>query len=124
MFVLDTNVISELRAGKPMPSVSVRHWAGQVPANQLYLAAVTVLELEIGVLAMERKDSRQGRILRSWLQGCHQGILLAGSTFHRIDGHSLRGDARPEPALEPGCNDRSYGRRAWLYGCNPRHGRL
>jgi predicted nucleic acid-binding protein len=85
MFVLDTNVISELRAGKPMPSVSVRLWAGQVPANQLYLAPVTVLELEIGVLAMERKDSRQGRILRSWLHGIikefsSQVLPFTGST--------------------------------------------
>jgi predicted nucleic acid-binding protein len=85
MFVLDTNAISELRAGKPMPSDSVRHWAGEVPANQLYLAAVTVLELEIGVLAMERKDSRQGRILRSWLQGVikefsSQVLPFTGST--------------------------------------------
>lgn len=69
MFVLDTNVISELRAGKPLPSDLVRRWAATVPANQLYLAAVTVLELERGVLAMERKDARQGRTLRSWLLG-------------------------------------------------------
>lgn len=69
MFVLDTNVISELRVGKSMPSIFVRSWAAQVPANQLYLAAVTVLELEIGVLGMKRKVSRQGQTLRSWLQG-------------------------------------------------------
>lgn len=85
MFVLDTNVISELRVGKSMPSVSVRSWAAQVPANQLYLAAVTVLELEIGVLAMERKDSRQGQTLRSWLRGVlgefsSQVLPFTGST--------------------------------------------
>ena len=68
MFLLDTNVISELRAGKPTASSAVRHWADSVPANQQYLAAITVLELELGVLAMERKDPRQGQVFRSWLQ--------------------------------------------------------
>ena len=68
-FVLDTNVISELRAGKAAPSVAVRRWAAQLPINQLYLAAVTILELEMGVLAMERKDSRQGQALRAWFKG-------------------------------------------------------
>jgi predicted nucleic acid-binding protein len=69
VFLLDTNVISELRVGKAMPSAVVRRWAVGIPANQLYLSAVTVLELEMGVLAMERKDAQQGQSLRSWLQG-------------------------------------------------------
>ena len=68
MFLLDTNVLSELRAGKPSPSPAVRRWAASVPANQLYLSAITVLELEIGVLSMERKDPRQGQALRLWSQ--------------------------------------------------------
>jgi len=66
MFLLDTNVISELRNGKPQQSASVRAWADSLPVNQLYLSAVTALELEIGVLRMERKDAAQGRILRAW----------------------------------------------------------
>ncbi len=69
MFLLDTNVISELRSGKSMPSPNVRRWAADVAGNQLYLSAVTVLELEMGVLAMERRDTRQGETLRSWLRG-------------------------------------------------------
>lgn len=68
MFLLDTNVISELRVGKPHPSAAVRHWAAGVPSNQLYLAAVTVLELETGVLILERRDRQQGERLRTWLQ--------------------------------------------------------
>lgn len=67
MFLLDTNVLSELRAGKRNPSAAVRRWAAGVPAGQLYLSAITVLELEMGVLAMERKDTSQGRVLRAWL---------------------------------------------------------
>lgn len=69
MFLLDTNVISELRAGKALPSPAVRRWAAGIPGNQLYLSAVSVLELEMGVLLMERKDAQQGQMLRSWLQG-------------------------------------------------------
>lgn len=85
MFLLDTNVISELRAGKPLPSAAVRRWAAGVRANQLYLSAVTILELEMGVLAMERKDARQGHSLRSWIQGImaefsSQVLPFAGTT--------------------------------------------
>ena len=68
MFLLDTNVISELRVGKANPSAAVRRWAAATPANQLYLSAISVLELDTGVLLMERKDTQQGQILRSWLQ--------------------------------------------------------
>ena len=67
MFLLDTNIISELRKGKPKQSAAVRAWAAKVPASQLYLSAVTMLELEIGVLRMERKDAKQGAVLRGWL---------------------------------------------------------
>ena len=69
MFLLDTNVISELRSGKAVPSLAVRRWAAGIAGNQLYLSAVSILELETGVLLMERKDTRQGQALRSWLQG-------------------------------------------------------
>ncbi|MDP2834931.1 MAG: type II toxin-antitoxin system VapC family toxin [Pseudomonadota bacterium] len=68
MFLLDTNVISELRNGKPQQSLAVRAWAETLPANQLYLSAITVLELEMGVLRMERKDVQQGKILRAWAE--------------------------------------------------------
>ena len=67
MFLLDTNVVSELRRGKPRQSPAVRAWAASVPAHQLYLSAITVLELEMGVLRMERKDPQQGVVLRAWL---------------------------------------------------------
>jgi predicted nucleic acid-binding protein len=65
-------VISELRAGKPRASAEVRRWAANVPANQFYIAAITVFELELGVLLMERRDPLQGQSLRSWLQAVLQ----------------------------------------------------
>lgn len=67
MFLLDTNVVSELRPGKPRQDERVRSWASRHGADQFYLSAVTVLELEIGVLRMERKDAAQGRTLRAWV---------------------------------------------------------
>ena len=69
MFVLDTNVISELRQGKPNPSMTVRQWAAGQPSNQLFLSAITLLELELGIQALERKTPPQGSALRHWLGG-------------------------------------------------------
>ena len=69
MFVLDTHVISELRHGKPNQSPAVRTWAGAQPASRLYLSAITILELEMGIQALERRSPPQGSALRSWLTG-------------------------------------------------------
>lgn len=69
MFLLDTNVISELRkAGSGKADKHVIAWAEQVTDSQLYISAVTVMELEMGVLAKERKDKAQGTLLRYWLE--------------------------------------------------------
>lgn len=69
MFVLDTNVVSELRKvrlGKANEQVA--RWADMVEAATLYVSAITILELETGVLLVERRDVRQGNILRAWLE--------------------------------------------------------
>jgi hypothetical protein len=68
MFVLDTNVVSELRkakAGKADKNVTA--WAARVPTGSLHLSAITILELETGVLLAERRDPTQGALLRAWL---------------------------------------------------------
>jgi predicted nucleic acid-binding protein len=62
-------VISELRHGKSNQSPEVRAWAGAQPASRLYLSAITILELEMGVQALERRSPPQGSALRSWLTG-------------------------------------------------------
>ncbi len=76
MFVLDTNVISELRNGKPNQSAAVRNWAAGQPSNRLFLSAITILELELGILALERRQPPQGSALRAWLTGVR--IAFAG----------------------------------------------
>ncbi len=69
MYVLDTNVISELRQGKPNQSQEVRAWASDKPASHLFISAITILELERGVMALERRTPPQGSALRVWLTG-------------------------------------------------------
>lgn len=69
MFVLDTNVISELRHGKPKPSPAVRKWASVQQASRLFISSITILELEKGILALERRTPPAGSSLRAWLTG-------------------------------------------------------
>ena len=65
-FILDTNVISELRRPDKADH-NVLAWASGVPVANFYLSAITVLELELGVLQIERKNSASGNVLREWL---------------------------------------------------------
>lgn len=66
MYLVDTNVVSELRKGRKAHR-GVRIWAQELPASSLYLSVVSLLELEIGILLVERRDQKQGRILRAWM---------------------------------------------------------
>ena len=69
MYVLDTNVVSELRKvrlGKA--DTNVMAWTESVDAADLFVSAITIMELELGVLSIERKDATQGALLRSWLE--------------------------------------------------------
>ena len=69
MFLLDTNVVSELRkakSGKADPGVTA--WAKSTPASLMFLSVVSLLELEHGVLLLERRDPVQGELLRLWLE--------------------------------------------------------
>lgn len=70
MYVLDTNVVSELRkakAGKADKNVSA--WAAGVAPSSLFLSAISILELERGTLLVEQRDLAQGAMLRAWLDG-------------------------------------------------------
>jgi toxin FitB len=67
MFLLDTNVVSELRRPE-RADANVRAWASNTPAELYAISVVTVLELERGTLLMERRDALQGAILRRWLE--------------------------------------------------------
>jgi len=81
MFLLDTNVVSELRKVRlGRAGANVAAWAQSVDAADLFVSAITIMELELGVLSMERKDAQQGALLRLWLE---QQVLteFAGRTL-------------------------------------------
>jgi predicted nucleic acid-binding protein len=78
IYLLDTNVISELReprARRPDPSV-LRWFRGVSPAS-FYLSVVTVMELELGILQLKRRDPARAAVLRAWLND-HVLIVFAG----------------------------------------------
>lgn len=69
MYLLDTNVVSELR--KVRLGKADRHvaqWADSIDAADLFLSVISIQELEIGVLLAERRDPSQGAVFRAWLQ--------------------------------------------------------
>jgi predicted nucleic acid-binding protein len=85
MFLLDTNVVSELRKVKTgKADKNVTAWAESVSASDLFLSSITILELEIGVGLVERRDDSQGKMLRAWLDNqvlpTFQGRILSVDT--------------------------------------------
>jgi predicted nucleic acid-binding protein len=78
MFLLNTNVVSELRKAARADRHVVA-WAASVPTGSLFISVITLLELEKGILLVERRDPPQGALLRAWLD--HQ-VLPAFE--HRI----------------------------------------
>lgn len=103
MFVLDTNVVSELRKvrqGRADPGVSA--WADQVDASELYLSIITLQELEIGVLLAERRDPAQGAVFRAWLDrqvvpsfagrilAVDEAVTLCSAALHVPDARPVR----------------------------------
>lgn len=73
MYLLDTNVVSELRKvrmGKANPHVAA--WSERVAVADLYLSVITIAELEQGILLLARRAPQQGSLLHQWL---HQQVL-------------------------------------------------
>jgi toxin FitB len=68
MFLLDTNVVSELRKARAGKANSgVVDWAAGVPVALMFISAISLHELEHGVLLAERRDLVRGAVLRAWL---------------------------------------------------------
>lgn len=66
MFLLDTNVVSELRR-PPKADPNVLSWAAGVPVEQHFLSVVTIMEIEQGILLLGRRDGAQAAVLKRWL---------------------------------------------------------
>lgn len=80
MYLLDTNVLSALRRPEKADP-GVKAWAERIPASDFFLSAISVLEIERGALMVARRDPRQGRMLRAWIDnhvlGAFMGRVLA-----------------------------------------------
>ncbi|WP_031440617.1 type II toxin-antitoxin system VapC family toxin [Sphingomonas sp. FUKUSWIS1] len=75
MYLLDTNALSELRkrrSGKI--SAAVEAWAGSVDQADMFLSVITIMEIELGIALLERRDTRQAGVLRLWL---HDKVMPA-----------------------------------------------
>jgi len=106
MFLLDTNVVSELRkakSGRADPNVTA--WAARQPAGSLYLSAITILELEMGGSGCYFAGLGRG--------ACSSGILRADFAGGYCRRPTMCRSARPRPSQRPGCFDRRYGHRSW-----------
>ena len=79
MYLLDTNVLSELRTGKPQPDAQVLAWAADVPLGAQYVSVVTWMEIDIGILRLQRRDAAQAQALQAWFSQVRS--LFAGRTL-------------------------------------------
>jgi len=66
MFLLDTNVISELRKAAKA-NYRIKAWAEQADMQFMHISVVSILEIRLGILSIQRKDTAQADILDSWL---------------------------------------------------------
>jgi hypothetical protein len=67
MFLLDTNVVSELRRPhRTNPKVAA--WADSVPPSDMFLSSITILELETGALLLKRRDGSQATLIQQWIE--------------------------------------------------------
>jgi hypothetical protein len=83
MFLLDTNVLSELRRPERADR-NVARWSSGISVTQVFISAISLLEIERGALRVARKDVAQGKVLRVWIDG---QLLI------RFDGRILPVDA-------------------------------
>ena len=67
MFLLDTNVVSELRRPR-RSNPRVAAWADSVAPDDMFLSSVTILELETGALLLARRDRSQGSLIQRWIE--------------------------------------------------------
>lgn len=100
-YLLDTNLVSELRKTPARIDPRVAEWATNVMAGEQFISAITLSEIELGVLQVERRDSRRGAVWRRWLE---QNVRrpFAGRTLP-VDGEVARQAAGlhvPDPKPE------------------------
>ena len=65
MFLLDTNVVSELRRVRPHGAVIA--WLGATPGEHLFLSAVTIGEMQAGVELTREQDAAKAAEIEGWI---------------------------------------------------------
>ena len=65
-YLLDTNVISELRKSERRADASVRTWVTARATSDLYVSVITILEVEVGIWRLNRRDGAQAERLQRW----------------------------------------------------------
>ena len=74
MYLLDTNVLSELR--KPKPDDSVLKWFAEVPREQVFVPAVAVGEIQAGIELRRERNSVEADEIEAWLAGVRASYSL------------------------------------------------
>ena len=82
MYLLDTNVISELR--RPRPRHAVARWVKSQAADRLFLSAVTIGEIQAGIEITREQDVAKAEEIESWLEqvlGSHSVLPMDAASF-------------------------------------------
>ena len=82
MYLLDTNIISELR--RPKPHGAVLEWYKNITEEDLFISAVSIGEIQTGIELTRTQDKKKAEILEQWLQSIcniHNVLPMTGSTF-------------------------------------------
>ena len=98
MYLLDTNVVSELR--KPKPHQGVIAWIESAPEESLYISAVTVGEIQAGIEITRRQDAAKAKEIEDWLDAVAEsyGVLAADAPVFRRWAQLMHG--KPDHHLE------------------------
>jgi len=82
VYLLDTNVVSELRRSNPHGAVLA--WLNSVPEEHLFLSAVTLAELQAGVELTREQDEERAKTIEAWIDQIAQSwnvLPMDGVTF-------------------------------------------
>ena len=103
MYLLDTNVISELRKVKSgKVDKNVQEWSIHIDPQLMYVSSITIHELELGILLAERTDQVKGNILRKWMNNhilpafenrilsVDKNVVLVSAKYHVPDPKPYR----------------------------------
>jgi len=100
-YLLDTNVVSELRKSPSRIDARVAAWAESLELERQFLSAITVFEVELGIRQLERRDTAQAAVLWRWfdravLDAFEGRILPVDRDVARLASRLHVPDPRPE----------------------------